>query len=380
MINKRNTLKAFLGIGAVATQLPSTWTKPLLSSIVLPAHAQASLIVDLQISASGPTLGGETSNDISANPASDEQVSVDLEVNTPFTLSTKRMVFEPREPGESETKEVDVLNSDRSINTTEAIKVSWLESKLMIVTSGPVINGENSNDITANSVAREAITADLEINAPFTLSEKRLSFATQEAGTSETKTVNILNPDRTVSSSESIKVSWEASKLSISTSGPVISGANSKEITADNVTREAVQASLKINAPFSLSENRLSFAFLEAGMSETKEVNILNSDGSTSSTEAIRVTWASSKLAITSSGPVLSGADTDMMTADAAAGDSVSVKLAVEAPFSLSAKGLTFKPMKVGQSESQSVDILNEDQSVNATRSISVSWVEKGKS
>ena len=42
MEHKRNTLKIIAGVGAVASFAPSSWTKPIISSVVLPAHAQTS--------------------------------------------------------------------------------------------------------------------------------------------------------------------------------------------------------------------------------------------------------------------------------------------------------------------------------------------------
>ena len=39
---KRKTLKIIAGIGAVASVLPSAWVRPIVSSVVLPAHAQSS--------------------------------------------------------------------------------------------------------------------------------------------------------------------------------------------------------------------------------------------------------------------------------------------------------------------------------------------------
>lgn len=42
MNNKRETLKKVAGVSAVAALAPTSWTKPILSSVVLPAHAQTS--------------------------------------------------------------------------------------------------------------------------------------------------------------------------------------------------------------------------------------------------------------------------------------------------------------------------------------------------
>lgn len=55
MNQKRHTLKKVVRIGALALILPSSWTKPVVSSLILPAHAQTSTtlrlndIADIQI-------------------------------------------------------------------------------------------------------------------------------------------------------------------------------------------------------------------------------------------------------------------------------------------------------------------------------------------
>ncbi|MEM7359667.1 MAG: hypothetical protein AAF431_11265 [Pseudomonadota bacterium] len=43
MNKKRQTLKKVASVSAVAALMPTTWTKPILSSVVLPAHAQTSV-------------------------------------------------------------------------------------------------------------------------------------------------------------------------------------------------------------------------------------------------------------------------------------------------------------------------------------------------
>ena len=44
MNNKRKTLQKIAGIGAIATVVPSSWIKPVIGTVVLPAHAQTSVI------------------------------------------------------------------------------------------------------------------------------------------------------------------------------------------------------------------------------------------------------------------------------------------------------------------------------------------------
>jgi hypothetical protein len=41
--NKRKTLQKIAGVGAIATVMPSSWIKPVVSSVVLPVHAQTSV-------------------------------------------------------------------------------------------------------------------------------------------------------------------------------------------------------------------------------------------------------------------------------------------------------------------------------------------------
>jgi hypothetical protein len=47
MNQKRKTLQKIVGIGAVATVVPSSWIKPVVSSVVLPAHAQTSSLTPI---------------------------------------------------------------------------------------------------------------------------------------------------------------------------------------------------------------------------------------------------------------------------------------------------------------------------------------------
>lgn len=66
MNNKRKTLQKIAGIGAVATVLPSSWIKPVISSVVLPVHAQTS--------ANTPPVG----QNITVNDIFEATASVDL--------------------------------------------------------------------------------------------------------------------------------------------------------------------------------------------------------------------------------------------------------------------------------------------------------------
>jgi len=378
MISKRNSLKKIAGAGAVVALAPSPWTKPLIGSIILPAHAQTSSVV-LKISTSGPVIDGNNTNEITANKAAGEPVIVEMEVEEPFSLSEARIEFEPLEVGKSETKDIDILDANRAINSTESIKVTWAESMLQVTTSGPVVEGENTTNISANSAIGDAVSVKLKVNSPFSLSVDSLEFKALKAGQSEDKTVDILNADRSVNTSESVKVSWVESKLSITTSGPVVAGRDSNDITADNAAKEPVVAELSVSAPFRLSESRLSFSPKKAGVSETKMVDLLNPDRSIAASESISVKWTEAKLGISTSGPIISGENTDKITADSLAGTDVAVKLSVATPFRLSTRSLTFKSMKAGTEDTQTVDILNEDGSLNATKSITVSWAERKK-
>jgi len=42
MNSKRNTIKKIAGVGTIASLLPQAWTRPVVTSMVLPAHAQTS--------------------------------------------------------------------------------------------------------------------------------------------------------------------------------------------------------------------------------------------------------------------------------------------------------------------------------------------------
>jgi len=373
MISKRNSLKRMAGAGAVVALAPSSWTKPIIGSIILPAHAQTSAAV-LRIRTSGPITGGGNTAQIFANRAENKPVIVSLEVNKPFSVSRNRLTFEPREADSGETQKVDILDSSNRVSATESINVSWVESMLQVVTSGPVVDGENSVDISANRAAGDAVRVDLKVNPPFSLSENQLSFQPLAVGQSESKAVNILNSNGSVNTSESVKVAWVESMLQVVTSGPVVDGENSLNISANSAAEKEVGVSLKVNAPFSLSEDRLAFKPLRAGQSETKDVEILNADRSVNSRESVKVSWVQPKLSIATSGPVVAGRDTNQITGDNSSRQAVIARLSVGAPFSLSAKSLSFSPKEAGQRETQMVDVLNPDRSIAFTESITVEW------
>lgn len=78
--------------------------------------------------------------------------------------------------------------------------------------------------------------------------------------------------------------------LSITTSGPVVSWANSDNMVADNWPLTNVEVSLSVNSPYTLSSSSLTFTPLTAPQSETKTVNILH-NGNVVWTRTISVTW-----------------------------------------------------------------------------------------
>ena len=47
--SRRVLLSTTLGLGALGAALPSTWTKPIVSAIVLPTHAQTSPVPDFSV-------------------------------------------------------------------------------------------------------------------------------------------------------------------------------------------------------------------------------------------------------------------------------------------------------------------------------------------
>lgn len=54
MNNRRKTLQTIAGLGVVTAVTPSSWIKPILSSVVLPAHAQTSSILITDEDQDGP--------------------------------------------------------------------------------------------------------------------------------------------------------------------------------------------------------------------------------------------------------------------------------------------------------------------------------------
>lgn len=78
--------------------------------------------------------------------------------------------------------------------------------------------------------------------------------------------------------------------VSITTSGPVVTGANSDTITADNGPSAPIYVALSVNSPYTLSVNSLIFNINIDGATDIKTVNILN-NGLIVGTKSIQVTW-----------------------------------------------------------------------------------------
>lgn len=76
----------------------------------------------------------------------------------------------------------------------------------------------------------------------------------------------------------------------IETVVPVISGANSRDITANNGPSSPITVNLSVNSPYSLRVNQLTFLINAYGFTDTQSFTILY-DTRKISEETIRVTW-----------------------------------------------------------------------------------------
>lgn len=139
MEQKRNTLKKILGVSTIAAVTPSSWKKPIVNAVILPAHAETSICVDIEITYTG---GNESTNlfrdgnnwwfgtnrpyDPSTDPLSNipKRIEAQYTVAAPYTLSIYERTF-LEESNEVVAHDVDVLNSDGSILCTYRILALW---------------------------------------------------------------------------------------------------------------------------------------------------------------------------------------------------------------------------------------------------------------
>ena len=101
----------------------------------------------------------------------------------------------------------------------------------------------------------------------------------------------VLRDNMSIQSSKGIKHILPTINISITTSGPVITGANSDVIVADNGPSAPINIALSVNNPYILSANSITFnTIFVDGTVETKTVNVLN-NGVVVGTKSIQVTW-----------------------------------------------------------------------------------------
>jgi len=81
----RRTLIGLTGAALVASQLPSEWTKPLINSVILPAHAQTSVQASIVLEGFSRSLGFcEGSSGNLPSPDGDSFSINDADVTAPF--------------------------------------------------------------------------------------------------------------------------------------------------------------------------------------------------------------------------------------------------------------------------------------------------------
>ena len=160
MKNKRKTLQKLVGIGAFASVVPSSWIKPVISSVVLPAHAQTSEItleVRIQLHErdilcniyrldDGGFENTEVDSDLISQPFEEsigvvgyinvdsfgnlnetEGCKVSVLVSPSFTASPDILESELSGTGKLEEFSVDILNSSNQIVKTVLVTFTYSE-------------------------------------------------------------------------------------------------------------------------------------------------------------------------------------------------------------------------------------------------------------
>ncbi len=80
MKTRRNLLKSVASVGAIGTALPNTWIKPVVNSVVLPAHAQTSPVPATEYPTTGTVSGASsvehgTAETFTLSPSDDNGIS-----------------------------------------------------------------------------------------------------------------------------------------------------------------------------------------------------------------------------------------------------------------------------------------------------------------
>ncbi len=133
METRRKIIKGVIGTGLVSGALPNSWMKPVVNTVVLPAHAQTTEtttpapVATITATASGPILTqsiNEDSASILGEDGPNLPVVVDYVVNSPFTLSTNQHIFVTMVIGDVESQSVDILNAGEVVGSYQTT-VTW---------------------------------------------------------------------------------------------------------------------------------------------------------------------------------------------------------------------------------------------------------------
>lgn len=127
--NKRKTLKALVGSASAvagASALPEKWSKPIVSSIVLPAHAVSSGCVPLEFGVNSPLIsGGDVTVEMVASDPITSEAPVQVEINYFFEGGSESDTFETQselaELLEGQTFEVTSISEVSDVNSVEAL-------------------------------------------------------------------------------------------------------------------------------------------------------------------------------------------------------------------------------------------------------------------
>ena len=182
---RRRLLGSLAGGGAVGAfligGLPEKWVKPVINSVVAPAHAQTSVILDLTCEvetfslesgfgvftpAAGPVSGGDTVDFDSSFP---NAVSVTLS-GISATLSPT-----PLPVGEQVSLSIDVTNT-----TTDAVMADPSPAPVTPDGSGVAVFPDIDIDFNQTDVAPASGTVDLVFSAPSATSDCTISFTFTE--------------------------------------------------------------------------------------------------------------------------------------------------------------------------------------------------------
>jgi len=145
MNNKRKTLQKIMGVSAVGITMPNAWIKPIVNSIVIPAHAQTSQVT-IQAKVDGCGVGRIDGDNVTENPFVMENITRPftssiyvfgdatplpqddcvVEIIAPPSFSASPATVRA-EQFETLTTSVNILDDKNEVIQTIEVEVDWFE-------------------------------------------------------------------------------------------------------------------------------------------------------------------------------------------------------------------------------------------------------------